>query len=416
MRNVVLVTIDSLRADHCGFVGYDKETTPNLDRMADEGLSFNKAIAPGPSTYESMPAIITGRHMCQYPDGGGDDLDERTRHIRLNTRRQTVAEWFACQGYATGAFTTNPYTARNTNFARGFDRYEDFLDGGEGPLMRRAAHLPVLSELKHLVTLVRGDRASKPWRDYADETVSWARTAAEPYFLWLFALEPHTPYLPPEEHRQSGRAGTYYHNWKLWADKKWGVDLPLDHAALRDLYDSAVRTADDLLAHLRDSLPGDPILVVHSDHGEGFGEHGAYGHDSQLYEENLHVPLVVAGEGVPDRTVERPVSLTVLPALLRAAARGDLDDPPAPSPGYALARTLGLGQIALRGRDWKYLAHVADGGVDREELYDLESDPGETESVAGIHGDLVDAGRSVVCRRLEHEREVARTYRAAGAL
>lgn len=413
MRNVILISIDSLRADHCGFMGYDKETTPTLDEMARRGLAFENAIAPGPSTYESMPAIITGRHMCDYPvvDETEDVYDNRGSLISANTRLETIAEWFDRRGYETGAFTTNPYTSATTNFARGFDHYEDFLDGSEGPLMRKAAEVPVLSELKHVVTLVRGDRASKSWQDYYDDVIEWAANASEPYFLWVFLLDPHTPYLSPDEYRSSSASEMYYRNWKLWATKKWGVDLSLDQDALVSLYDDAIRSSDVFLELLRGDLPGDPVIAIHSDHGEGFGEHGEFGHHKHLYEENIHVPFVVWNAATTG-TVDQPVSLTALPDVLREAANGEVSTPPRQP---VLARTLGPERVALRDRKWKYIATTdeARGGVENGILYDLDADPGEETDRSDEHADRADAYRQLVERRLTHEMEVSSIYRAA---
>jgi len=410
MRNVVLVSIDSLRADHCGFMGYEKETTPTLDTMADEGLSFEAAVAPGPSTYESMPAIVTGDHMSSYPVGGDDEdiYDNRGSIIGMNTRRETIAEWFNSQGYTTGAFTTNPYTGSHTNFARGFDAYDDFMDGGEGTLMRKAADLPVVSELKHIVTLVRRDKAAKPWQEYYDDIIDWIEQVPEPYFLWIFLLDPHTPYLPPDEYRNSSRAETCYRNWKLWMSKKWGVDLPLDAESLKSLYDGAIRSSDQLLASLRRDLPGDPVIAAHADHGEAFGEHGHFGHHSQLYEENIHVPFVVWNAGTT-ASVDHPVSLTSLPGVLRDAATGDMS---IPSPDHVLARTLGPNHVALRDGHWKYLAETDDetGRVENEELYNLETDPQEHEGCLHEQSDRAGAYRQLVRRRLSHEREQSTIY------
>jgi len=413
VRNVVLVTIDSLRADHCGFMGYDVETTPTLDEMADEGVTFETAIAPGPSTYESMPAIFTGEHMSTYPTGEGDALDNRGELIRLNSRRRTIPERFADAGYTTAAFSTNPYTGSHTNFARGFDSYEDFLGDGEGRLMQAAADIPVASELKHLVTLIEGDRASKPWQAYYNAIQQWAEQATEPYFLWVFMLDPHTPYLAPEEYRPGSRLGMYYHNWKLWATKKWGVDLDPDREALIELYDATIRSTDTFLSRLRGELGGDPVVAVHADHGEAFGEHGSYGHDSQLYSENLHVPLVIWNADQRE-TVSRPVSLTALPELLSAAATGQqLSD--VPEPGSVLARTLGPRRVSLRSREWSYIATI-DTDTHRtegEELYDLQADPDEQRNRAEAEPDLVDTLRQLVRRRLSHETETRTVYEAA---
>jgi len=416
-RSVVLVTVDSLRADHCSYWGYDRETTPTLDGMAESGLVFERAVAPGPSTYESMPAVFTGRHMTTFPSGAGsgdgaeDALDVRTRTVRMNMATRTIPEWFADRGYATGAFTTNPFTWRHTPFARGFDRYEDFMDGGEGFLMREAAHLPVLSELKHVIALLRGDRASKRWTEYADQVVEWANGTDRPYFLWLFLLDTHTPYLTDRQYRAQfdrGRGEMYYHNWRLWLEKKWREEHDLterNREALVDLYDAAVRSVDSCLSSLRSGLPDDPVFVVHSDHGEAFGEHGRFGHDAQLYEENLHVPLVVAGAEA-EGTVSAPVSLVDLPGLVRSVAA---DGTPTLRGPPVLAKTIDGEAMALRTRNWKYICTV---GPDRDRIrtstaYDLRATPAER-APADLPSELEAAFRDGIERRLRHETERTR--------
>lgn len=416
-RSVVLVTVDSLRADHCSYWGYERETTPTLDRMAENGLVFEQAIAPGPSTYESMPAVFTGEHMISVapPDvfderESGDALDIRTENIELNMNTATIPEWFADRGYATGAFTTNPYTGAHTPFARGFDHYEDFMGEGEGPLMRKAAHLPVLSELKHVVTLLRGDRASKRWTEYHDRVIEWAEEVDPPYFLWLFLLDTHTPYLTDRQHREQfnrGRGEMYYHNWRLWFEKKWRDEHDpgaLNRDALVDLYDAAVRSVDTCLGALGNNLPDDPIMLVHSDHGEAFGEHGQFGHDAQLFEENLHVPLVVANGGIAG-SISSPVSLVNLPTILKAATTGA--SPPVDN-SPVLAKTLDGNQFALRGSDWKYLCEVDtdDRRILNGSAYDLASNP--EERVPTDTPSLLAFARNRIRQQLQHEDERGR--------
>lgn len=128
-RNIVLVTVDSLRADHCEFMGYEKDTTPTLDAMAEEGVAFENAIAPGPKTPEAMPAIFTGCHPPLRTENTSEPTDERKARIRDHMRiRSTIPKRLQERGYTTIGFTPNPYTSRHYNFDKGFDHFEDFLD------------------------------------------------------------------------------------------------------------------------------------------------------------------------------------------------------------------------------------------------------------------------------------------------
>jgi len=415
-QNVVLVTIDSLRADHCGFMGYEHETTPTLDLMAEKGTYFENAIAPGPSTYDSMPAIFTGRRMVPRTVGRefeGDTLDRRTKNIELNMHGETLAEWFDRNGYATGAFTTNPYTGKHTAFARGFDRFEDFIEGGEGRLMQKAAHVPVLSELKHLVTLVQGNRASMQWPEYYRDIIEWVRGTSEPYFLWIFLLDTHTPYLVDSKFRtELGLREMYYHNWKLWMAKKWlsSEGHSLDRDSLISLYDDTIRSADAFLNRLLSDVGDtDPTVVVHADHGEAFGEHGIYGHQGTLYEENVHVPFVIYN-GSRTGVERQPVSLARLPSILRTVSsqaeslRTVLNG----SNPVATTTTWDGGRFAVRGRDFKYIATVdtETATIRNEEVYDLTTDSQEQQNLTSQHESVVETGRALLRRRWRHEQEV----------
>jgi len=435
-RSVVLVTMDSLRYDHCSFTGYERETTPTLDAMAAAGFTVANAVSPGPSTPESMPAVLTGSYPADDDEEYASELAARQARIRRHMRtRTTLAERFRERGYATAGFSPNPYTSRYFGFDAGFDHYEDFIGGSRRRLYAGALEgafagvdLSALFPARVLLNWVNREEVFKPWEAFYGAVCEWVRSVEEPYFLWVLLMDTHDPYLVPDGYRSQPRWATYHANWRLW---RRGHEPPFSDRTRERLvraYDDAVRYADEFLARLRADLgtgEDGPIVAVHGDHGEAFGEHGTYGHHQRLYEENVHVPLVIEGPGVPERSVERPVSLTAVPALLRAAAGGGLDAETAGDTGatnrpYALSRTLGPGRIALRGRDWKYIAETDPGSVavEREELYDLASDPGEREDLAatGDHADRRTTCRRVVRRRLAHEREVADIHRTAAEL
>lgn len=416
-QNVVLVTVDSLRADHCGYWGYDRDTTPTLDRMAERGFVFERAIAPGPSTYESMPAVFTGRHMTTFRKGIGsvesgevDAHDDRVRDIRMNMTGPTIPEWFAERGYTTGAFTTNPYTGRHTEFKRGFAQYEDFLVDDEGPLMQRIAEIPGIAELNNAIRMVRGSRASNPWRDYYEDVIRWARNTPEPYFLWVFVLDTHTPYLPESDHRFGTRdMEMYYHNWRLWMEKKWRKAEKtenLNREKLVDLYDATIRSVDEFLSRLLNDLSdGNPVILVHSDHGEAFGEHGIYGHQKHLYEENVHVPLVLYNAGI-EGSEPSPVSLIEIPDILATSA----ENPSLPSISVGepvLCKTRDARNFALYGERWKYICRTE---YDQPAILDGElywEDIGHSRIRDEVdQSGFKDSCDELIRRRLYHEAEV----------
>ena len=384
MRSVVLVTFDSMRVDHAGFGGYGRETTPTLDRMADDGLRFDNAIAPGPSTPEAMPIILTGSHPRSLVAGNDNDFMARQRTLRNHMQgRETLAERFSRAGYATAGFSPNPYTSRYFGFDTGFDTYEDFIDGSRQRIydglfddISDYVDLQRLFPARVLLNWLQREEVFKPWVAFYDAIYEWVAAAAEPYFLWVLLMDTHDPYLVPDDYRSQSRWSTYHANWRLWRQGHEPPFADRTHDRLVRAYDDTIRYSDAFLDRLLAELPGDPLVAVHGDHGEAFGEHGTYGHQQRLYEENIHVPLVVSGG--PDRRIEAPFSLADLPELLFELAAGD---EPTVDATPVRARTLGGDRAALRGTDWKYLRTPDD-----EVLFDLAADPEETEPIGDLAG------------------------------
>ncbi len=326
--NIVLVTVDSLRADHCGFMGYEKDTTPNLDAMAEEGLVFENAIAPGPATPESMPAIFTGQWPVEREGEPESKLRARRERIRMHMQaRETLPERMQRLGYTTGAFTPNPFTSRHFGFDQGFDRFEDFMDeNNRGRLYQRVFDgfldgSGASSLARVLMNVWQREEVFKPWESYYDEVVNWTRDADRPYFLWVFLMDAHNPYMSSAECRSQSRLAEFHANFEFWRQSHETPFSEDVHDKLVTAYDDSVRYADAFLARLREDLSHEnPVIAVHGDHGEAFGEHGTYGHEPYLYRENTHVPLVVSG--VESGTCRSVVSLAELPGLLATVARG----------------------------------------------------------------------------------------------
>jgi len=393
------VTMDSLRYDHCSFTGYERETTPTLDAMAAAGFTVANAVSPGPSTPESMPAVLTGSYPADDDEEYASELAARQARIRRHMRtRTTLAERFRERGYATAGFSPNPYTSRYFGFDAGFDHYEDFIGGSRRRLYAGALEgafagvdLSALFPARVLLNWVNREEVFKPWEAFYGAVCEWVRSVEEPYFLWVLLMDTHDPYLVPDGYRSQPRWATYHANWRLW---RRGHEPPFSDRTRERLvraYDDAVRYADEFLARLRADLgtgEDGPIVAVHGDHGEAFGEHGTYGHHQRLYEENVHVPLVLDGPGVPDRRVSEPVSLQWTPTLLETLSRGGGVDPPEPP---ARTRTLAGDRVALRGRDWKYRRDPDD-----ESVSDPAGDPGERTDIGDQRADLLAACRALV--------------------
>jgi arylsulfatase len=378
-RNVVLVSVDSIRADHCGFMGYDRATTPHLDALADEGITYTTAIAPGQATPASMPAIFTGQYHANPENKSG--LAQRDAINTHLSAHPTIPERFTRAGYDTAGFTPNPYTSRHFGFARDFDHFEDFLDRSTlaGQIRKRIVSRWIegkfVAGLRFGLNMLGWGDISTTWESYYDQLQSQVASLSEPFFLWVFLLEPHWPYRPSRGNRY-GRSTTdvYAQNWKRspFSDATpMAEDVPL----LEDLYDGTLRDADRFIGRIREDLREyDPVVVVHGDHGEAIGERGYFGHGS-LHEEVIHVPLVV-GNVDDDERIDRPISLRALPRLVEAASRDGPTDWASFTEPYVWSKTR-KSALAVRSPSWKFYRRNGD-----DSFYDLDADPEELSPLA----------------------------------
>jgi arylsulfatase A-like enzyme len=365
--NVLLVTIDTTRADHLGMYGYGRPTTPALDRMAREATVFDHGFAHAPSTRYSMPAILTGRLPL---DVYYDTSIEGWPGIAL--KATTIAEALAARGLVTGAITNYWYFDRNRHMDQGFAEYDNedarLHTGvpGAGPEQTRGS-------------------SSKEQTDKAIKFVD--RHAADRWFLWVHYYDPHYAYEP---HPDGPRFGT-------------------DRVAL---YDGEIAYTDRHIGRLLDELRarqlyGKTVIVVTGDHGEGFGEHGVELHGYHLYAAQTKVPLIIRVPGLLPRHAATPAGhIDILPTLVNLAGgtatpemmgRSLVDvltgaDPP---------RTV-LQQLSYEGN------HEMRAGVDARchviynvspdtswEVYRLDRDPLETHDLAGDDEECAETRRTV---------------------
>jgi arylsulfatase A-like enzyme/Flp pilus assembly protein TadD len=353
--NLLLVTLDTVRADRLGCYGYAAAETPRLDRLAGEGIRFARAASPAPLTLPAHASLLSGLLPPHHGlrNNGAGSYPEGTA---------TLATLLTDAGYRTGAFIGAFVLDRRFGLARGFEVYDDEIerDPGAGVVLE----------------------AERPGRQVVDRALAWlGQEDPRPFFLWVHLYDAHAPYEPPP------------------AQRTRHPDRP---------YDGEIAAVDEavgrLLAELdRRGLGGRTVVAVAADHGEGLGEHGEQTHGLLLYETTLRVPLLLRAPGVPARVVETPVSLVDLAPTLAgllgrafpAPAAGTLDgrdlstalragEEPAPADLYAETRYPALfgwsPLAALRRRDLKYIAAPA------PELYDLRRDPGETRNLAGSTG------------------------------
>jgi choline-sulfatase len=356
-RNVLLITIDTLRWDRLGSYGATLKATPVLDRLAEGGARFETAIAHAPLTAPSHASILTGltplRHGIR--DNGA---------FVLSPSITTLASSFRNAGYATAAFVSGFPLDRRFGFASGFQTYDDRLPGSSAP--GRAAYTERRADetTTHVLTWLHSQQST---------ATSSSSPATVPWFLWVHYFDPHAAYDPPPKWRE--RMPTPYDGEVAFVDEQIGRVL----ARLNEL-----------------RLDTNTVIAVTADHGESLGEHGEETHGVFIYDSTLRVPLIVAGPGVSSGIVANVVArgIDLMPTLLDLAdlrvpegidgrsLRPALEVRPMPdAPAYieSLLSERQFGWAPLRGlRDarWKYI------DAPEPELYDVLEDAAETKNRA----------------------------------
>ncbi len=459
-KSIVLVSVDCLRADHVGFMGYEGPTTPFLDSLAAESTIFSLGIAAGAPTYYSFPAILGSR----YPLALGRDV------LGLAPEEPTLASVAKAAGYATASFgAANPYISARFGYARGFDTFHDFLDSdflkeepaplsneivaleGNGWVSRFNRNLQRMNSALGQLGIVYNELYFQYCQRVApvpesldklrrfpaadvivDHAGKWLESIGDkPFFLWLHLMDPHAPYYPKEEAlalmgRDSVTPFRARYLNSYWNRGDIGARRLMRHRAeVIELYDAGIRWVDVQMKRLIDAMRASGqwencVFAFTADHGEEFLDHGGRFHPpSRLMEELIHVPLLLRVAGAEKRKVANgPFSLLHLaPTLLDAAG---LDRPPEFQgrsywPQLELADAIAIAEsvsgctnplrrenrlgprvLAVREGRYKLVLHFDPRA---EYLYDLEADPGEQAPLAPH------AQRPVRRRLLEAARE-----------
>ena len=371
--NIVLVIIDTLRADHLGCYGYSRETSPAIDSLAATGMVFANVQAQSSWTLPAVTSIFTGLNVREHGAGRiGNNVYAMSRELL------TLPLMLKTRKYGTRGIFNIYLLSEQFGFYRGFDSFScDWLGHG---------------------------RAGQA----VDEAIEWisAYDDRDPFFLCLHLFDPHDPYDPPAPFdtyfTPSGSGGITW--WPALPDG--GLDdseETLEH--LLGLYDGEIAWTDAqlarLFAHLRASgLQDNTVVMIVSDHGEEFLEHGGVGHGYTMHREILHVPLIIAGPGIPSDSVDRSLrcQMDVVPTLLEIASI----EVPGHIQGHSLlapdlpARAVPASNLnslipditaAVTVEDRKLIWNTEDGS---SAMYDVVSDPFEHQPLPA-DSDLVDS-------------------------
>ena len=377
--NIVLIVVDTLRADHVGIYGHERETTPNLDRLAEDGTFFRRAYAHSSWTLPSMTSLLTG--LLPHEHGVGRDPDDAKRFGRLSPELPTLAEQLQGAGYATGAVVNNVFLAPEFGLQRGFGPDYDYQGASKASI--RSAE------------------------DSVDAALAWIQQAGQPYFLLLHVMEPHLFYDPAP-----GVRGTFTGDEEPPIPVPFGSDAAIrllrrhrpgaesrELQYLEKLYDEEILAVDLAMGRFFDEMKnaGDwanTVIIVTSDHGEEFFDHGGFEHGHTLYGELTRVPLVVRGPGLDlgeiDGVVEHiDISRGILG--LAGIAQGALPDGndlfsrlrrgEAPLAGSSISENTLYGPPRLSYLDESHRMHVLPGRGSVE-IWELDDDGLEARRLA----------------------------------
>jgi arylsulfatase A-like enzyme len=319
--NVLLLVMDTQRADHLSVYGYGRRTSPRIDRLAGRAAVFTNAYANSAWTLPTHATFFTGRLPFEHRAG----LIGRSH---LDGRYVTLAEALRDRGYATGAFVANVFwVGRHTGLQRGFSRYEDFYGNAGDAFARTALGRRLSYDVLPFFGFVELP-GRKSAADVNRALLSWLDTVGDrPFFAFANYFDVHTPLLPPPPYAgsYSGLSERERRNYAIGIDELQGAEAPPPAdslEALVDLYDESIRYLDSQVGALIDSLEARGILdrtlvIVTSDHGESWGEHGLMFHAHSLYRELTHVPLIVSlPSRIPPGRRGAPVGIDRIPATV----------------------------------------------------------------------------------------------------
>ena len=375
--DIVLISMDTVRADHLSTYGYDRETSPNLTALAEDGVLFRNAISQAPWTLPSVATLHTSLYAAEH---GADSATSR-----LSDAVETLAETLVREGYRTIGITTHMFVNATYGFAQGFDVFDETLVLGHDAVTAEAV-------TKRALDLLEANRRKPFFR-------------RRPTLLWVHYFDPHSTYVRHPEYGFAagyrGRLPAGITQEGLNAALQTAGDAPgltrEDLAYVEAVYDEEIAYTDHWIGELvsgveRYDTRNPTVYVVTADHGESFLERGRFFHGKDVYDPLIRVPLIVGGdiaEAQRGRLVERHVEIASVPRtivellgvedhgfhgenLLAPAGGGRGPRPVFTEGSYAWGRDQRKQAVIHEG--WKLIHNLDDHGY---ELYDLRADPGE---------------------------------------
>lgn len=394
--HVVLIVVDTLRKDHLGCYGYDRDTSPNIDRLAGKSVVYDNAFSQAPWTLPAVASLLTSR----YPS----ELGIQGFNRRIPDREVFLQEILSVHGYATHAVVSHDFVGAKWGFNQGFDSFDSFAGG----------HRTISSEKLTEAALRIVDRI--------EET---------PTFLFVHYFDPHFLFMEHENHRFSGSPPDIESEWwnlpykQLRAQARMGQLSEVQRDHLLDLYDSEIAFTDQHIGRLLDQLEtagrmDDTIVIFTADHGEEFLDHGGLGHTATVFNELINVPLMIKWPGTEKRvrSLRYVAHVDLLPTLLdyigiptdHDVSGMHMGDRVPTAPIFSETRRYQKVSAVIRDR----VKLVYDERNKSSRYFDLQSDPAERtplteqESDYGLVSDLIDYQRRAQegLARLEQDAEI----------
>ncbi len=364
--DILLISIDSLRADHLSSYGYERPTSPRLDALAASGLRFTHSNATSSWTLPSHLSMLTGLWPTQHQVIEDD--------LVLSAEVPLIQEALGAVGFQTAAFVSSWYVSAHYGFNRGFSVFRD--DG-----------LSLDTNLQHPVN------ASA----IVDRTLEWAGALpkGKPAFVFLHLYDVHYPYLPPKPYDEAfdqppNLVDLRYTTYKYFLKHRIGRGR-MTHIVAQ--YDESIRWVDAEIGRLLDAWDRPATVIVTADHGEEFGERHSWGHGHTLYAEQLRVPLLVAGPGIAPAVRDEPVSSIDLAPTIAALAAVTFVGQGVDLRGQVPARALlaetsrfRTARLSIEEAGWRLDLDLERG---RRRLYDQTTDPKEKKNLSGVHPERV---------------------------
>lgn len=397
--NIIVIMVDTLRADYLGSYGFEGPVSPHLDALAAESVRFEHCISQAPWTKPSVASLFTSLHpethrVTDHDDQFWRDVDENLKTSALPEEAITLAEVLRTNGYATAAWVGNSWLSEGLGFGQGFDDYQ-------------------APERRHV------QDADEVWGDVWYWLVRHRKESPEkPFFWYLHVMDVHGPYRPPPEDVQAVSESSTLGEERLLDDAEFDripnhilptarSGAPHELRTVRALYAGGIRAFDRRLGQFLERLDNaglveNTLLLLVSDHGEELGEHGGWDHGDTLHAEQTRVPCVIRSPQLPAGTVDEIVSLVdFMPTLLGAAAASRpeglqgrnlwpvLLGQTAPEPAWAFSGGVKLSRntLSVRSKSHALLWNDADGAIS---LFDTREDPLEQRDLAESNPELRD--------------------------